>query len=232
MIVQIRTAILTTILVGLAIYATIGESEVTQYAKKLDMLYSVATVFNTNTGFGSAVVVFSSKESNYSLLLTARHNLQDLHIGDLTVSFLPDGRSYGAAVVKQSDKYDLAVLRVDVYHPHVAERASHDEPLLFTEVWKIGAGLTGIPHPAPGVVNIGGDMMFSVSAPIIPGDSGGGIFYQDGSEYKLIGIMISVPLKAWPVYRDNKTTGAFVLTPATHLGLSYNMQVIREFLET
>lgn len=215
---KLRATILLGVLAILIAMSSVkGEADVSRN-EKLEMLHSVAIIHNGERGYGSAVVVFSDEDSGYSLLLTANHVLVDAEAGDLSVVLFPDASEHGASVVKRSAKYDLAILRIDTYHPYVAERASELKPILFDRVWRVGGAVSGVPHPNQGIIIMSGNIFFSMSNDMFFGDSGGGVFQEHNGQLQLIGIMIAVPM-----WQDHY--------PVSHMGLCYNMKIIKEFLE-
>lgn len=120
-----------------------------------------------------------------------------------------------------SDKYDLALLRIDVVHEYVAQRGEKRELEVFTPVFKVGGAIGRKPFPTEGIVtefskDTGG---LVTSAQIFFGDSGGGIFTMQDGQPILVGIAIALPM--WSKHY-----------PVAHIALCYNIYAIEEFLTT
>jgi S1-C subfamily serine protease len=164
---------------------------------KLEMLHSVAYVLIQNedeskNGYGSGVVVFADEEAGYSLILTAAHVVGQDGIKDIFVDLYPSGFSIPATVTKVGIFHDLAILRVNVAHPHVAPIAQAN-PTIFDPVAKVGAGGFMRPYVTTGEVIAVDKDYFWVNSLAARGDSGGGIFTQDADgNYVLSGILVAV----------------------------------------
>lgn len=187
-------------------------------SSKLEMLYSAALITVDGKGGGSGIVIHSDNKIESSLIITARHVVKDAEPGDLWVTLYPSGLKYPASVIRLSDMYDLALIRVDVYHPNVAKLGKVRLLLPFTEVTKIGSGLGMTPFPTTGIVESFSktEGLMTVSSPVIFGDSGGGIFIKEKTGYRLVGIVIALPAA-------NKM-------PISHMGIAHNVYAIMQFL--
>ena len=182
--------------------------------QKSQMLYTVVKVQGLK-GRGSGVVIFS--ENGYSLILTAKHVIGKAR--KFEVKLYPDEVSYPATILGKSKKYDLALLRIEHEHPYVAEISSKLKVSVFQTVWKIGGGMGQDPFPGKGIVTGVKESHISVSSGTIYGDSGGAVFIQQGPNYRLVGIIVSVAIlpKKIPVY---------------HIGYAHDLESIVDFLTT
>jgi S1-C subfamily serine protease len=142
-------------------------------------------------------------DSNLVYILTAAHVVGDY--AEVTVDFYhqdtkalsstsclrPYGRLCSAFVVLTDTAKDLALLKVitDKPYPYTAKLAPRDYvPYIFTPVWGIGCSL-GLPiRPSEGIITAISEGAWEISAPIWPGNSGGGVFLKDTHE--LIGIAV------------------------------------------
>jgi S1-C subfamily serine protease len=156
------------------------------------MLFTTVRV-ETDTGTGSGVII--DKFRGYVFILTAQHVVKDGK--EFFVTFYPDQDTYPAELLKLSPDHDLAILQVKHNHKYVANWHAPFEPLIFTEVYKIGASLGSLhPRVTNGLVSDVDEYGFIVSAPVVFGDSGGGIFMEDNGEYVLIGIVKALGVAA------------------------------------
>jgi hypothetical protein len=205
-------AVLTAILLN---HCNTGEADM---RKQLDMLHSVVLLKVMNGGTGSGIVVSSDEEYGTSLVLTAQHVVEGTKPGQIMVKFYPDKEEYPAAIVRMSDMHDMALLRVNHYHPYVTRNIFLTELNIFTPVVSIGAGMGRKPFPKLGIVESYSNSHMHVSAPIIFGDSGGGVFTEIDGEWYLVGMMVAVPMLN-------------PFTPVTHIARCYNIFSIVEFLK-
>ena len=206
----------------LLMFATTGVAEMKLY-QKLNTLHTVALITvnsEKGSGTGSGVVVASGE--GYSLILTVNHVVKGAKAGDLFVTLYPSEVTVPAYIVKKSSKYDLALLKIDVYHEHVARRISPEVLPPFTDLWKMGAGNGETPFPTHGVIEeFEADTgLMHISAPIIFGDSGGGIFLNSTGE--LIGVVVGTAVTG---YKGHPVVVSF-------MGLCYNIYAINDFLSS
>jgi S1-C subfamily serine protease len=143
--------------------------------------------------------------------------------------------SLGASVVLTDTVKDLALIKIitDKPYPYAAKLALRNYvPYIFTPVWVVGCSLGLPPRPSEGIITsieqrakseeyskpyaLRSTLYWEISAPIWPGNSGGGVFLKDTHE--LIGIAVWVK-----VYR-----GQLVSTMAGVVPL----QAIYEFLHS
>lgn len=97
-----------------------------------------------------------------------------------------------ARVVSTDTYKDLALLRYTSRQRYKQVRlAPRDyQPYLFTEVYAVGCSLGLNPRPLEGIITSIGINKWEISAPVLPGNSGGGVFLKDTHE--LIGITVWV----------------------------------------
>ena len=179
------------------------------------MLFTVVTV--DGVGSGSGVVVHS--KDNLTLILTAKHVVKKMDEVDIT--FHPDGQEYHAIVVRVSKKRDLALLAVEGYtHPYVATLSTDLNPRVYSEVWKVGGGMSLVPHPGVGMITGLPKNHIMHDAGTIFGDSGGGLFIKDElGHFHLTGIIVSVGMVG-------------PQSPLPHIGFAHDIETIIRFLES
>jgi S1-C subfamily serine protease len=160
------------------------------------------------SGTGSGVII-SVERGAYSVegiaILTAAHVVENQSVVDIE---LYDSEVItGTVVITDTDK-DLALVRIETTNQHEPEGTASSELTqiysarlspsdykyyLFTPVWAVGCSLGLNPRPSFGhitscpLVSIRG---CEISAPILPGNSGGPVF--DARTYEVIGIAVWV----------------------------------------
>lgn len=175
-------------------------------------------------GYGSGVVYHVGKD--YSLILTAKHVVANPK-STLQVVFYGEDEAYDAYVLMQSNFFDLAVVRVDKVHRYEAVLSDNFNVSVFTEVYRVGNGLTSTTHVSKGIVAETGDYVLQTDAGVNGGDSGGAIYAFEDGQWKVVGITIAsaivqvkfpqgVPLQA--------------LVPVEGIGYAHDSQAIMEFL--
>jgi S1-C subfamily serine protease len=124
---------------------------------------------------------------------------------------------------------DLALLRVlCAFVVKSAQLAPKDYvPYLFTPVWVVGCSLGLNPRPSSGCISAIGGFSWEISAPILPGNSGGPVFAKrsgvptnvgDNHQYEIVGIAV------WVRLRDGQLI--------TTMGGIVPINVIYEFLDS
>jgi S1-C subfamily serine protease len=151
-----------------------------------------------------------NSSTNELFILTAAHVVGDEAL--VSVELFNSTESLPAFVVATDTGKDLALLRLKpntqntgcqirlkpntqntgcqtlVWVAKLAPRSY--VPYIFTPVWVIGCSL-GLPtRPSEGIISAISNDAWEISAPILPGNSGGGVF--DGRTHELIGIAVWV----------------------------------------
>jgi len=209
-----------------------------------EMLYPSVRI-TTATGVGSGVVIKGlraerlkgSKDNPETLehlnieawILTAAHvvgNESTVQVEFFHHRDTKDTEEIQASVVITDTNKDLALLTTNaheltrIYSAKLAPR--NYQPYLFTEVWTVGCSLGLPPRPSFGhitsidsgaFVSIRG---YEISAPILPGNSGGPVY--DAKTHEVIGIAVWVR-----VYRGQLITTMAGVVP---------IQTVYEFLES
>lgn len=165
-----------------------------------EMLYPVVRI-ETPEGVGSGVVIShrdTESTENAIYILTAAHVVGNNSQVTVEIYQTVTPLSLSAFVVITDTSKDLALL--NVLGPasagvKPAKLAPRDYvPYLFTPVWVVGCSLGLPPRPSSGHLSALGDSAvdnyWEVSAPILPGNSGGPVF--DGRTYEVIGIAVWV----------------------------------------
>ncbi len=179
------------------------------------MVYPVVRV-STPSGCGSGVIIHHKDTKNTKkeiYILTAGHVVGDE--STVTVEIFTHPKPLlleGISVVITDTIKDLALLRIETTDSHrltqvyTARLAPENYPLrLFTPVWTVGCSLglpprpsfghiTAITHPQPLLLegNKSVESVAEISAPIVPGNSGGPVYALDALGCQLIGITVAV----------------------------------------
>ncbi|MBI4833215.1 MAG: trypsin-like peptidase domain-containing protein [Planctomycetes bacterium] len=195
------------------------------YQREYDEMLKPAVMITTITGRGTGVIipgslVHQSISSTGTYILTAAHVVGKYSSVDVTFYDYShqDTETLRASIVLTDTGKDLALIRVirnigdirvkDIYSAKLAPKDY--TPYLFAPVWAVGCSLGLPPRPSFGHLCAFAVDSWEVSAPILPGNSGGGVFAkrtdvpsQDGnrSTYELIGIAVWVRL-----YQDQLVT--------------------------
>jgi len=136
--------------------------------------------------------------------------------------------THSAKILRYDQYRDLAILLIedmDAPWPYVARLADEDEiPEVFERTFAVGAGLGMIPYPTEGVVSIARSILghlpyISSSAPIIFGNSGGGLYTWDVDHYELTGVPSMMKVIGYGV-------------PVPHLNYSIPMDGVAYFLRS
>jgi len=156
----------------------------------------------TGNGTGSGVII-SDKH-----ILTAAHVVGDeITVQVIAYSYHQDTRALSclasclsAFVVMTDTVKDLALLELKstICSLKSAELAPRNyTPYIFTEVYAVGCSLGLDPRPSEGIISVVSNTEWEISAPIIPGNSGGGVFLK--STHELIGIAVWIRTYGWQV---------------------------------
>jgi len=174
-----------------------------------DLLYPTVRI-TSESGVGSGVVISHRRDvhppeagkkdaKNTIYILTACHVVDTQNVVNVE---LYDSRVITASVVITDTLKDLALLRTQIgadfkdklYTAKLAPK--NYVPYLFTPVYTIGCSLGLPPRPSNGIISYISDNLRSsashweISAPILPGNSGGPVY--DGRTYEVIGIAVWV----------------------------------------
>jgi hypothetical protein len=170
------------------------------YQKEYDEMLSPTVMIETLTGRGSGVVIHhkGTKDTKNTYILTAAHVVGKYAKVDVTFyDYSHQGtKTLNASVVLTDTNKDLALLTTDshglsrIYSAKLAKRDY--KPYLFAEVWVVGCSLGLDPRPSFGHITTINIDNWEVSAPILPGNSGGPVY--DATTHELIGIAVWVRL--------------------------------------
>lgn len=198
------------------------------------MLYSVCKVLSNNNS-GSGVFITENR------VLTAYHTLVDCitTIGTrtskkeirqpITCEIFDEKTSVlkQAKILAYDTNSDIALLEVNDYkHPYVSKiitKSLISQCSLFDEVFVIGSSLGHEPLPTQGIITFIKDpASWMTSAPILVGNSGGGVFKLIKDSYYLIGIVTSM-------FIDDSTDNITHLTNFVPPALIHQfMQIVKE----
>lgn len=157
--------------------------------------------------FGSGVVV--AQDDQRALILTANHVVRDRSAEEFTIEQrsprykaiqLPP--CSGSKVVKRNLQLDLVLIETKPIWPRVAKVASladlESDVVPYAECFVFGYPITGdAPPPAVHMTSgwitsmVPGGRM-GISAPIVFGNSGGGVWVQAGGRLTLVGVVHSM----------------------------------------
>ena len=191
------------------------------YQKLYDeMLYPTVRI-ESESGIGSGVIINrrDAETAENIYILSAAHVVGNQSVVTVTIytPLTPLNRgelSLSASVVITDTIKDLALLKIlCVSAVHTAKLAKKNYvPYLFTPVYAVGCSLGLDPRPSFGHLcalgELGGE--WEISAPILPGNSGGPVFSADTHE--LIGIVVWVK-----VYRGQLVTTMAGIVPVTEI---------------
>jgi len=182
-------------------FASGGNEHTNSPTRKLyeTMLYPCVRI-SSPSGIGSGVIIHrrDAKDAEKSIyILSAAHVVGDYSAVTVTVYSYHRGdaevaEEIQANVVLTDTTKDLALLRalcVSAVKP--AKLAPKDYTYyLFTPVYAVGCSLGLEPRPSSGILSALSVSAVEISAPILPGNSGGPVY--DAKTHKLIGIAVWV----------------------------------------
>lgn len=172
------------------------------YARQRDMLYPVVKILGRRIGSG---VVIDRNDGSYYIItnnhVVRKHSdkikVEFVHYKDNSSDIMFDKQVKGI-VVARDKKIDLALIKVQYDGPEipVVKWAPADYSYQIGET--VYAGVTGVrlnPFLTQGIIgsvnNVLGRRRIMVTAPIIGGNSGGGLFAKVNGDYSLIGIVLA-----------------------------------------
>jgi S1-C subfamily serine protease len=211
-----RLLVWTAIIVVVVSCSTCGGGEMS-IQDKMEQMYFASVRISTENGSGSGTVF--DTHGGYSVIITARHVIEDAK--KIRVRFYPSEAEYTAVITKIYEQGDLAFLMVKHVHEYVANHGRPFELQVFMKTYKIGSALGSfMPRATEGIVSeVDTDYnYFITSSPVIYGDSGGGIYVEDGGKFVLVGVTVALPL----------AQGHF---PVYHIGYVIDMFALQDFLK-
>ncbi|MBI4834941.1 MAG: trypsin-like peptidase domain-containing protein [Planctomycetes bacterium] len=196
------------------------------YQREYDEMLSPTVMIETLTGCGSGVVIATTDEHGYTLILTAGHVVGNYAKVSVTFfSYRKDAKDteIDATVVITDTVKDLALLSVLCdFAVKTANLAPKDYvPYLFAPVYVVGCSLGLSPRPSSGIISVIGGFSWEITAPVLPGNSGGPVYAKrsavpsnDGNayQYELIGIAVWVRL-----YGDQLITTMAGIVPISEI---------------
>jgi S1-C subfamily serine protease len=139
-------------------------------------------------------------------------------------------------LVRRDSAVDLAVLKLtdDVNaHPYVAKIAAEDTEYQIGErAIVVGGGFGHTPFATEGFINpnhvvtFDGRERVQISAPVVPGNSGGGLYQKIGGSYQLVGVPNISTQNAWHVAFAVKLPDVHAFLRAAELGFIVETEVI------
>ena len=150
-----------------------------EYQKLLYPTVRIKTLLSTGSGvvIGDYIISASHVVSNESIITIE--------------SFFPDHFEIEAVVLVTDTIKDLALIKPLQKLPYSAQLAPRDyKPYLFAPVWTVGCSLGLPPRPSYGHLCAFAVNNWEISAPILPGNSGGPVF--NARTYEVTGIAVWV----------------------------------------
>jgi S1-C subfamily serine protease len=195
------------------------------YQKLYDDLLAPTVRIENASGIGSGVIISATGATDW--ILTAAHVVGNNSSVVVTFySYISNTQTVlcdlCAFVVMTDTGKDLALLRTQINADlkdiiHKAKLASKDyTPFLFAPIYAVGCSLGLDPRPSSGIITAISDNQRSsasyweISAPILPGNSGGPVF--DANTHEVIGIAVWVK-----VYHGQLVTTMAGVIPITEI---------------
>lgn len=196
----------------------------TQEQKYDMMVRPVAKVFTASGTSGSGVVFYSR---DYTLIISANHVTR----GQEELKVFLNGELYSAELVKESEKLDLSILRVEIYTNFVAH--IHNKASLktktFERIFVVGAGRGYLPYPAMGIISNpqnGKHKLIQFSAPTVGGNSGGAVYRRHEEHFELVGIVVKEGIQPVSVSPD-----ITIKVPISNVGFAIPIQTVNDFIK-
>lgn len=224
----------------LTAYATSSVTDLMEYSVKIS---------NQDGSSGSGTVLYSkeSKRGVLTYVITNNHVIASGKNGRIIVNKRIEGKQelQEATVVAADSMKDLALLRLeDSWHmePYAWDipDLSFDEPIPGVDVTVVGYPMGLGPIVTTGTYTRISYFMESsqkqmlTSAPVIWGNSGGGLYQEVDNDYKYIGTIQAVHGKSMDVTSGpegwGETVGSTFL-PIYHISYAIPMDTLKEFLE-
>jgi S1-C subfamily serine protease len=123
-------------------------------------------------------------------ILTAAHVVENQNIVDIELYNL--GTITGTVVITDIIK-DIALIKSEINTDKIYKARLAPESYtayLFTPIYTVGCSLGLLPRPSQGIISVIESDHWEITAPILPGNSGGPVF--DGRTYEVIGIAVWV----------------------------------------
>jgi S1-C subfamily serine protease len=190
------------------------------YQREYDEMLSPTVMIETITGRGSGVII-KSNESDY-YILTASHVVGNYPKVSVTFFSYRRGAEFAeeleASVIITDTNKDIALLRVlcDFAVKDVKLAPRDYKYYLFAPVYVVGCSLGFNPRPSSGIISAIDFDSVEITAPVLPGNSGGPVY--DAGTHELIGIAVWVRL-----YGDQLITTMAGIVP---------INLIYEFLDS
>ena len=177
------------------------------------MLYPTVRI-NSPSGTGSGVIIATTDAHRYTQIsiISAAHVVSDLNTVNIE---LYDSTILTGTVIITDTIKDIVLIKAEINTDsktkiYTAKLADKDYiPYLFSPVWAVGCSLGLDPRPSSGHITAINSNSWEISAPILPGNSGGPVYaksqrssparslrcsddFGDAYEYEVIGIAVWV----------------------------------------
>ena len=155
------------------------------YQEEYEKLLYPTVRISSPSGVGSGVVISNTQ----IYILTAAHVVEDQSV--VRCEIWDSGCEIEATVVATDTDKDLALLKPTGLISYQAQLAPRNyTPYIFTPVYSVGCSLGLNPRPSQGIISCIESDHWEITAPILPGNSGGPVY--DGRTYEVIGIAVWV----------------------------------------
>jgi S1-C subfamily serine protease len=168
------------------------------YQKLYDEMLAPTVRISSSSGIGSGVIITATDSTDW--ILTAAHVVGNYSAVSVTfysychqdTKTPSNSLCLSAFVVITDTNKDLALLRVlSVSAVKTAKLAPKDyTSFLFTPIYAVGCSLGLPPRPSSGIITAITNTHWEISAPILPGNSGGPVY--NTNTHEVIGIAVWV----------------------------------------
>lgn len=191
--------------------------------RQQDMLKPTVTLIGSHSG-GTGVVISSDKYT--TIVLTV------LHVARRVTSaiFVGSTKKYNATIFRFSSKYDLALMALNTTNRPAVTISKRESVRRMEKVYSVGAGRLMPIQMTDGYASLteNGSLLFT--APIVGGNSGGGVYVKTKGHYELIGITKSLAVIPASIRSNIRPMPFVAIIPVYHLAIAIDIATIHKFL--
>jgi S1-C subfamily serine protease len=225
--------VVVTILGYLVLISVISLAEASEAElRRDDMLYPTVRLHSeVSGGLGTGVVIESNEHS--STIITNAHVALMNGGNPIFAMFVGDTEKYTTTVLRTHVGVDLALMTVNSGSRTVVRISNKRFIDRMEKVYSCGAG-AGLPiHMTEGYTSITSpeDHRIMFTAPIVGGNSGGGIYIRTKKHYELVGISAQVMQTGAKVMSPRGQTVFQAAVPVYHLGFAVDIDTVHKFLD-
>lgn len=237
-----RYAVALVLLLSVLMGVATSYADEASFKRQVEMLNPTVRIHAGSTSTGSGVIIDSSERGVF--IITNHHVVGDLVKAAVKAKkaprvmirhwlFVSDTQPplpliYEGVVVAGNEKLDLALIKIedpDWRSDYVAALKARGDGLSVAETaYSAGASIGRKPFITPGMISLVRDQLYHgssasilASTPILPGNSGGGLWVQRGDKYVLAGINTMVPV----------APGQGIIS---HMAYAIPIEIVRAFL--